>query len=317
MGVVRGLVDRYKVKRLNLKKALKNNHFRVAIFGSARIKPGDSIYEDVFDLASRIGTRGYDVVTGGGPGLMDAANAGHMAGDTKNRADSIGLIIHLPFESEGNKHLEIRRRFMHFSKRLDTFLALSHVMVVTTGGIGSLLELYYMWQHMQVHHVSYKPIILVGEMWGHLIDWMRKDVLTSGLVSPTDFDYIYIAKDNDQAMAMINTFHKLYRKEKRLRQIVCYKAVCEIPGVKMMGKIKGHLDIPVKKELERELAEEVKKKSAKKKSSSNRAAPRKKTTTKKSVAKKTAKRAAPKKKTVAKKKVSISKIVSKSKKKKS
>jgi predicted Rossmann-fold nucleotide-binding protein len=303
MGVVKGIVDRYRVKKLNLKKALKNKHFRVSIFGSARLKPGDSIYEDVFDLAEHIGSRGYDVVTGGGPGLMEAANAGHMAGDRRNRADSIGLVIHLPFESAGNKHLEIRRRFMHFSDRLDTFLALSHVMIVTTGGIGSLLELYYMWQHMQVHHVAYKPIILVGKMWRDLIIWMKEDVLTGGLVSPADFDYIYIANDNDQAMAMIDTFHKLYRKEKKLRQIVCHKAICAIPGVQLTGKIKGHLEQATRKKLERALA--------------NKAAKKKKPAVKKRKAVKSKvvrKKAAPKKKVAAKKKVSIGKLVGKKKK---
>ena len=222
-GVMRGIINRFRVRTLNLKKVMKNGHFRISIFGSARIKPGDRIYENVYDLAERIGARGYDVVTGGGPGLMDAANAGHMVGDTKNRAESIGLVIHLPFENKGNKHLEIRHRFMHFSQRLDTFLELSHVMVVTTGGIGSMLELYYMWQHLQVHHVAYKPIILIGKMWQDLMAWMRTDVLPSNLVSPEDFNYVYIAKNNDQAMAMIDTFHKLYEKEGRLRQIACTK----------------------------------------------------------------------------------------------
>lgn len=251
-GIVRGIVNRIKARRLNLKKELKSNHFRIAIFGSARIEPGDKIYEQVYDLAERIGSRGYDVVTGGGPGLMEAANSGHMVGDKKNRANSIGLVIHLPFENKDNRHLEIRSRFMHFSKRLDTFLSLSHVMVVTTGGIGSLLELYYMWQHLQVHHVSYKPIILIGKMWRDLIDWMKKDVLPGNLVSPQDFDYIYIARDNEQAMAMIDTFHRLFRQEGHLRQIACYKAVCAIPGkndtlVEAMKELKAKVQTTSKK----------------------------------------------------------------------
>lgn len=224
------LVNHQKIRSLDIQGELrKKNHFRVAIFGSARIKPGDKIYKEVFDLAKKVGHHGYDVVTGGGPGLMEAANAGHMAGDTKGKADSIGLIIHLPFENSGNRHLEIRRRFKHFSLRLDTFLTLSNVMVVTTGGIGSLLELYYMWQHLQVHHVDYKPIILIGHMWKDLIAWMKKDVLPSNLVSPEDFDYVYIAKNDDEAIVMIDAFHKLYLKEKRLRKIQCKKAVCRIP----------------------------------------------------------------------------------------
>ncbi len=224
------LVNHKKIKSLDIDREIrKRSHFRVAIFGSARIKAGDKIYQEVFDLAKKVGQHGYDVVTGGGPGLMEAANAGHMAGDTKGVADSIGLVIYLPFENKGNRHLEIRHRFRHFSQRLDTFLALSNVMVVTTGGIGSLLELYYMWQHLQVHHVDYKPIILIGHMWKDLIAWMKKDVLPGNLVSPQDFDYVYIAKDDDEAIVMIDTFHKLYQKEKKLRKIQCKEAVCQIP----------------------------------------------------------------------------------------
>lgn len=271
-GVIRGIINRFKVRTLNLKKEMKNGHFRVSIFGSARIKPGDQIYENVYDLAESIGARGFDVVTGGGPGLMEAANAGHMAGDRKNRADSIGLVIHLPFESSGNKHLEIRRRFMHFSKRLDTFLELSHVMVVTTGGIGSMLELYYMWQHLQVRHVAYKPIILIGHMWQDLIAWMKTDVLPSNLVSPEDFDYIYIAKNNDQAMAMIDTFHKLWEKEGHLRQIACHKAVCKIPRKgESLPQVMAELKIKAKAKKARKPVRKPVRKAKAKKTKSSRA----------------------------------------------
>lgn len=241
-GIIRGIVGRFKVRRLNLKKELKSDHFRISIFGSARIKPGDQTYENVYDLAERIGTNGYDVITGGGPGLMDAANAGHMAGDKKDRANSIGLIIHLPYENKSNKHLEIRHRFKHFSKRLDTFLVLSHVIVVTTGGIGSLLELFYMWQHLQVLHVEYKPIILIGKMWQDLMIWMEKDLLSKNLVSLKDFDFIYIAKNNDHAMSLIDAFNKLHKKEGRLQKIACDQAFCEVikkgvPIVKVTSKV--------------------------------------------------------------------------------
>jgi uncharacterized protein (TIGR00730 family) len=224
------LVKQIKVKKLELKQELnKKNHFRVAIFGSARVKEGDKVYQQVYDLAERIGKAGYDVVTGGGPGLMEAANSGHIAGDKEGKAESIGLIIHLPFENKGNPYLETSHRYRHFSTRLDTFLALSDVMVVTKGGIGSLLELFYMWQHLQVHHVEYKPIILIGEMWEQLVDWMKKEVLPENLVSPEDFDFVYIAKDNKEAFEMISKFHDLHKKEKKLRKIDCKGARCVIP----------------------------------------------------------------------------------------
>jgi predicted Rossmann-fold nucleotide-binding protein len=226
-----------KVKTLDLVSELKNDkRFRVAIFGSARVKPGDKVYKEVYHLAEMVGGEGYDVVTGGGPGLMEAANAGHAEGDKTGRAESIGLVIKLPWENRGNEFLEISHTYKHFSKRLDTFLALSNVMVVTKGGIGSLLELSYMWQHLQVHLVEYKPIILIGKMWEDFIKWMKTATLPENLVSPEDFDYIYIAKNNREAMAMINEFDALHRKEKVLRKIECKKDKCVIP--KKPSKIK-------------------------------------------------------------------------------
>ena len=221
-----------KVSTLDLERELNNkNRFRIAIFGSARIKSGDKVYQQVYRLAKMIGETGYDIVTGGGPGLMEAANKGHAKGDQAEKAESIGLLIKLPWENRGNPFLEISHRYKHFSNRLDTFLALSNVMVVTKGGIGSLLELFYMWQHLQVHLVEYKPIILIGPMWEKLIQWMKRATLPDNLVSPVDFDFVYIAKNNKEAMAMINQFHKLYQKEKKLRKIVCDGARCHVDKV--------------------------------------------------------------------------------------
>ncbi len=226
-----------KAKTLDLRLELKKkNHFRIAIFGSARIQAGDRVYKQVFQLAKLIGEAGFDVVTGGGPGLMEAANAGHKAGDTKDLHDSIGLVIKLPWENKGNEYLEIAHRYTHFSRRLDAFLALSDIMVVNKGGIGSLLELYYMWQHLQVNLVEYKPIILIGSMWEDLIKWMKKTTLPEHLVSPEDFDFIYIAKNNREAMAMIKEFHKLNQLEHGLRKIECKGTRCVIPKKKKTPK---------------------------------------------------------------------------------
>lgn len=220
-----------KVKTLDLISELRDKkRFRVAIFGSARIKPGDKVYKEVYHLAKMVGEAGYDVITGGGPGLMEAANSGHADGDRAGKAESIGLVIKLPWENKGNEFLEISHKYRHFSKRLDTFLALSTVMVVTKGGIGSLLELSYMWQHLQVHLIEYKPIILIGKMWEDFIKWMKKATLPDNLVSSADFDFIYIAKNNREAMSMINKFNELHKKEKVLRKIECKGATCVTPN---------------------------------------------------------------------------------------
>lgn len=192
---------------------VKNHHFRVAIFGSARIKQHDGLYQDVFKLAQQIGRRGIDVVTGGGPGLMEAANAGHQMGDKEDVADTIGLTIQLPWEAEENRHLDIKKHFQHFSQRLDQFMVLSHVVVVTPGGVGTCLEFFYTWQLTQVKHICRIPIILIGEMWGDLVEWVKKFPLKDGLVSPEDLDNVFVVKDNAEALKIIDRAHHLYRED--------------------------------------------------------------------------------------------------------
>lgn len=201
-------------KKSNLEKELKKQDFRVAIFGSARLKKGDKTYRNVFALAKMIGQRGYDVITGGGPGIMEAANAGHARGDKLRKADSIGLTIHLPVEKKVNRYVELREDFTQFSARLDEFMKLANVLVVTKGGLGTLLELSFCWQLLQVGHSKYKPIILIGKMWEKLIEWARKYLLKKDLMSLKDFDFIHIVKDNQQALEVIDEFYVFYLKEK-------------------------------------------------------------------------------------------------------
>ncbi len=192
-----------KTKKITIRQELKKNDFRVTIFGSARIKPTDQQYKDVYQLAKMIADHDFDIVTGGGPGMMEAANAGHNSGDGDHDSDNIGLTIQLPWESEENKHLEIKKHFSKFSGRLDTFMALSSVVVVTPGGIGTCLELFYTWQLIQVKHINPIPIILIGNMWKTLIDWVKKYPLAQNLISPEDMDCIHIVKNNKEAMKII------------------------------------------------------------------------------------------------------------------
>ena len=199
---------RRNATELDLDKELLEKHFRIAVFGSARIKPGDKIYKQVYELSKEIALKNYDLVTGGGPGIMEAANAGHDEGDISGKAESIGLRIELPFEQDVNDFVEIRSSFERFAERLETFVKLSDIFVVCPGGIGTLLELSYCWQLVQVKKISYKPIILVGEMWERLIYWVIDFALKDGLISSADFDYIYIAKNNQEAMELIDEFKK-------------------------------------------------------------------------------------------------------------
>lgn len=202
-----------KIIELDLAKELKKDHFRVTIFGSARIQKGDKIYDDVFNLAKMIGEEGYDIVTGGGPGLMEAANAGHYEGDKLDKLDSIGLRIDLSFEQNVNEFVEVKKKFSRFAERLEAFVALSDVFVISPGGIGTALELFYAWQLVQVKKSEFKPILLIGEMWEKLIYWVIDYPLKDGLVSSSDFDYIYIAKNNAEAMKLIKQFDNQYKKD--------------------------------------------------------------------------------------------------------
>lgn len=208
-----------KTTKKTVESELKKDDFRIAIFGSARIKKNDVIYKNVFRLAEKIGHHGFDVVTGGGPGLMEAANAGHEKGDPKHKSDSIGLVIKLPWENKGNKHLDIQKSFQKFSNRLDNFMALSNVVVVMPGGIGTCLELFYTWQLIQVKHIHPIPVILLGNMWEKLIDWVKKYPLKHKLISPENLDHIYTAKTPKQALDIILSYHKIYKKTyKRIKK---------------------------------------------------------------------------------------------------
>lgn len=181
-----------------------DGHFRVVIFGSARIKPESPHYQLIRSLAEQIAQEGMDVVTGGGPGLMDAASRGHFEGRKGNDVHTIGLQIHLPHEQMDSSHLDIKKEFLHFTNRLDTFLQLSDCIVVAPGGVGTLLELFFAWQLMQVGHRPKMPIILLGEMWPDLLEWLRRWALREHLLDPIDMDVLHIAKTVPEAMSIIN-----------------------------------------------------------------------------------------------------------------
>ena len=167
--------------------------YRVSIFGSARIKPDTKEYKGVYTLAKELAENGADIVTGGGPGLMEAANAGAKEGSSKSK--SFGIRIDLPFEATPNEHLDIKFYHKRFSSRLDEFMRISHAVVVTPGGIGTLLELLYTWQLIQVNHISARPIILVGDMWNGFLDWIKSEPLKAQLLDKSDFDNIIIVKN--------------------------------------------------------------------------------------------------------------------------
>lgn len=150
------------IHRENLKKIIQDKRFRIALFGSARIKPEDELYVSIAELAKNLAIKGYDIITGGGPGAMEAASYGHHRAclECAIAPNTIGINIQLPFEQKPNRYLDVSETVPTFSARLDTFMVLSDVFVITPGGIGTLLELFYTWQLMQVGHICRAPIIL-------------------------------------------------------------------------------------------------------------------------------------------------------------
>jgi uncharacterized protein (TIGR00730 family) len=195
----------------DLSDEFTTHHFRVAIFGSARVTEDDPLHTLVFNLAKLIAGAGMDLVTGGGPGLMDAASKGHFSGRKDVSLHSIGLNIKLPHEQTPAAHLDLKKDFEHFSERLDHFVVLSNAFVITPGGVGTLLELLYTWQLTQVQQISDKPIILLGQMWFDLIEWVKAWPLAHKLLDPEDLDLLYVTRNCEEAFTVIQRAYENYR----------------------------------------------------------------------------------------------------------
>ncbi|MFN3652389.1 MAG: LOG family protein [Armatimonadota bacterium] len=194
-------------------RQLENTNYRVCIFGSARIQPKDPLYHRVFHIAQLLSEQGIDVVTGGGPGLMAAANRGVLA-SKRRRSTSYGLPLDLPTLVEpANRHLDIKSSHKRFSSRLDEFIRLSHAVVVAPGGIGTLLELMYVWQLLQLNTVEPRPVVLLGEeYWGGLMQWMREAPLAEGLINPRDMEYMTIADEPADVVRVLCEDYQRFRE---------------------------------------------------------------------------------------------------------
>lgn len=212
---LRSLYQRAIVIENQLQQLDEGQFYRVCIFGSARIKPDSVEYNEVFTLARMLAWEGIDILTGGGPGLMEAGNKGAKLGQEENQTKSMsfGLSIQLDFEPEPNSHLDVKRHHHKFSSRLDDFMRLSNAIVATPGGIGTLLELFFSWQLIQVKHMTPRPIVLMDtSFWTGLVEWMREIVLARGLVSAKDFDVIQIVDTPEEVFQVISEHHQEFRK---------------------------------------------------------------------------------------------------------
>jgi uncharacterized protein (TIGR00730 family) len=181
--------------------------YRVAIFGSARAQPGTFVYDEVKRAAAAFTEMGCDIVTGGGPGLMQAANEGAASAGGPRR--SMGIRVDLPFEQEVNPFVEQAFEHKTFFSRLHHFVIASDAFVVVPGGIGTVLEMFMIWQLLQVRHVERVPLILVGKMWTGLVQWSKTSMLDARLpmANPEDLDIPQCVDTADEAIALVRALH--------------------------------------------------------------------------------------------------------------
>ncbi len=170
----------------------------VSIFGSARVRPGAPMYRQTEDLARRLVERGFAVITGGGPGIMEAGNKGALeAGGT-----SVGLGIELPFEQGLNEYVSLGVDFRYFFARKTMFLKYSQGFIAMPGGFGTFDELFEALTLIQTKKVTHFPVVLFGtEYWGGLMDWIRGTVEAGGYISEHDLELVTVTDDIDEAVA--------------------------------------------------------------------------------------------------------------------
>ena len=179
----------------------------VSIFGSARTKPTDRYYKETVEIAEKIVKQGFGVITGGGPGLMEAANKGAQQGD----GTSVGLVIELPFEQEINPYIDKDKliNFDYFFVRKVMFIKYAQAFVVMPGGFGTLDELFEALTLIQTEKIKKFPIVLFGsDFWSGLIDWIKNTLLEEyHNISPEDLDLIKVVDDVDEAVKHVSQFH--------------------------------------------------------------------------------------------------------------
>ena len=190
------------VNNLTRLKPTNKEHYRVTIFGSARAKPGTEAYEATKQAAKELAAMGCDIITGGGPGLMQAANEGV---DAAGAAKSMGIRVDLPFEQEVNPFVELAFEHRTFFTRLHHFVLASDAFIVAPGGIGTVLETMMIWQLLQVNHLQKTPLILVGKLWPGLVEWVRDSMLSfeTPLINPQDVDIPVCVNTAEEAIAII------------------------------------------------------------------------------------------------------------------
>jgi len=179
----------------------------VSIFGSARLKPDSRYYQLAVQVAKELVKRGFNVLTGGGPGIMEAANKGAQ----EQKGDSVGVAIELPNEQDVNKYIDHGRlqTFRHFFVRKVMFVKYAHGFIVMPGGFGTFDEFFEALTLVQTKKTRAFPIVLMGsEYWKGLVDWIKTTVVREEMISPEDLNMFYVTDDPVEAATMIENFYK-------------------------------------------------------------------------------------------------------------
>ena len=178
------------------------NH-AISIFGSARVKPGDPYYEKTVVLARRLAQEGFSVITGGGPGIMEAANKGAAEGGGK----SVGMNIRLPFEQKPNPYTNVHIDYKYFFIRKVMFVKYAMAYIILPGGFGTLDELFEAMTLIQTKRIKSFPVILMGsEYWKGLIDWMKDTMMRDLMIEKDDLDYFQVIDDPEEVVRHIKKF---------------------------------------------------------------------------------------------------------------
>jgi uncharacterized protein (TIGR00730 family) len=184
---------------------LNQIHPAVSIFGSARTKPDQPYYKLTEEIARLLSDAGFSVISGGGPGIMEAANKGAYYG----KSASVGLNIQLPHEQSNNQYQNISQTFQHFFARKVMFVKFASAYVVMPGGFGTLDELMEALTLVQTGKTRRMPIILVGsKFWGGMLDWFRSALLDEKVISPEDMDLIQVIDEPKEVVSAIFKYYE-------------------------------------------------------------------------------------------------------------
>lgn len=184
-------------------EALSEVYPAVSIFGSARVRPGDESYEKAVVIARKLAQNGFNIITGGGPGIMEAGNKGAREGG----ANSVGLNIVLPLEQEPNPYADLKLDFQYFFVRKVMFVKYAQAYIGMPGGFGTMDEIFEALTLIQTRRIKPFPVILVGkEYWTGLLDWIRTALLTHKYIAPEDLDLVTVLDDPDEVVYTIKKY---------------------------------------------------------------------------------------------------------------